>query len=76
MRPGSKDALVRLATLDGAVVVDANARLQGRGGYLHPTHECIERFVNSKVRVFRSLKRRIDLSERRAVVETLRERLE
>ena len=75
MHPDAKDAMVRIAELDGAVVADTSGRLQGRGGYLHPRPECLERFVNSKVKVFRSLGRRIDAAERRAVAETIQDRL-
>jgi len=68
--------LVRLATLDGAVVADLTGRLPGRGGYLHPRRECLEQFVGSKVREFRSLRRSIDPAERRAIAQTIRDRLE
>ena len=68
--------LVRLATLDGAVVADLTGRLPGRGGYLHPRRECLEQFLGSKVREFRSLQRRIDPAERRAIAQTILDRLE
>jgi predicted RNA-binding protein YlxR (DUF448 family) len=76
MRSDSRDALVRLATLDGAVVADFEGRLEGRGGYLHPNRDCLEAFVRSKVKVFRSLKRRIESSERRSIAQAIAARLE
>ncbi len=76
MRRDVKHAMVRLASLDGAIVADFGARLEGRGGYLHPRSECLARFVNSKVKVFRSLKRRIDLDERRKITDQIAETME
>jgi len=67
---------VRLAALDGAVVADLSGRLPGRGGYLHPRRECLDQFVKSKVREFRSLRRRIEPTERRAIAQTIQDRLE
>ncbi len=63
--------MVRVATRDDRVVADFSARLPGRGGYLHPRRECLERFMKAKVKVFRSLKRAIDPAERRAIVEKI-----
>jgi predicted RNA-binding protein YlxR (DUF448 family) len=71
MHQDSKDAMVRVGTLDGVVVADFAKRLKGRGGYLHPRRECLERFVNSKVKVFRSLRRKIDSGERDAVARAI-----
>ncbi len=50
-----KSAMVRLAVIGGDVVPDRQSRLGGRGGYLHRRAECLDRFVKSKVREFRSL---------------------
>jgi len=65
-----------LAALDGAVVADLSARLPGRGGYLHPRPECLEQFVKAKVREFRSLRRAIEPAQRRAIAQTIQDRLE
>ena len=75
-RPDAKSALTRLAARDGAVVADAAASLPGRGAYLHRRRECLDRFLDSRVKVFRSLGRGIDKAERRAIVEVIRKRLE
>ena len=65
--------LVRLAALDGAVVADLTGRLPGRGGYLHPRRECLEKFTRAKVREFRSLKRGLALDERRQLAKRIAE---
>jgi len=56
--------MVRVAATGAAVTLDPQGRLGGRGAYLHQRPECLERFVKSKVREFRSLKRRIDRDAR------------
>ena len=56
--------MIRIAVVDGKVEADFAARRPGRGGYLHPTPECADRFVNSRVKEFRALRRNIDRSER------------
>ncbi len=66
--------MVRLAIDNGAVVADFDARRPGRGGYLHPRPECLEKFINSKPREFRSLRRAIARDERIAVAGTIRNR--
>jgi predicted RNA-binding protein YlxR (DUF448 family) len=65
-----------MAARDGVVVADMANRLAGRGAYLHPRRECLKRFVDSRARVFRSLRRGIDTIERRAIVKTIEERME
>jgi predicted RNA-binding protein YlxR (DUF448 family) len=56
--------MVRIAAPGAVVTLDPQGRLGGRGGYLHRRPECLERFVKSKVREFRSLKRGIDREAR------------
>jgi predicted RNA-binding protein YlxR (DUF448 family) len=60
----------------GAVIADFSARLAGRGGYLHPRRECLDQFTRAKGREFRSLKRKIEPVERRAIVAAIAARLE
>jgi len=36
-----RSSLVRLVARDGRVVVDAAARLPGRGAWVHPTSACV-----------------------------------
>jgi uncharacterized protein len=36
-----KDELVRLALVDGAVVVDRDGGVPGRGAYVHPRPDCL-----------------------------------
>jgi len=75
MKRDEKGAMVRIAVREGKVVPDLQAGLAGRGGYLHRRPECLEAFVGSKAREFRSLRRRIDRDERRELVRNLEQRL-
>ncbi|MEO6532432.1 MAG: YlxR family protein [Pseudolysinimonas sp.] len=43
-----RSSLVRLVARDGRVVVDAAARLPGRGAWVHPDLGCIEGAVSRK----------------------------
>jgi predicted RNA-binding protein YlxR (DUF448 family) len=76
MKQDAKAAMVRIAVLNGQVEVDFDARQTGRGGYLHPTVECVERFVVSKVKVFRSLRRKIERPERDKIAAAIKLRLD
>jgi uncharacterized protein len=38
-----KSDLLRVVAVDGIIVIDPAARLPGRGAYLHPSEECLER---------------------------------
>jgi len=76
MQRDEKSSLVRIAIRAGEPVVDVAARLDGRGGYLHPKPECLDGFVKSKVKEFRSLKRSIDRERRAEIAGTLRLRLD
>jgi len=76
MSSDAKAAMVRVAAAGEVVVLDLKGLLPGRGGYLHRRTECVERFVRSKVKEFRSLRRRIALDERRGIAELIRTRLD
>lgn len=76
MKPSGKNAMVRIVAAAGGVQPDFEGRRPGRGGYLHPQHDCLERFIRAKVREFRSLRMRIDGERRSFVVERIRERLD
>jgi len=56
--------MIRIAASPEGVRLDSEGRIRGRGGYLHRRPECLERFVKSKVKVFRSLGREIDRQAR------------
>jgi len=72
-----KSAMVRLAAHPGGgVEPDFEARAAGRGGYLHPRTECLGRFVKSRVREFRSLRRGLDRAGRLRITETIEARLD
>ncbi len=76
MKRELKTAMLRIAVLNGKVEADFEARHAGRGAYLHQTNECALRFVNSKVKEFRSLRRKIERSERIAIAEAIKHRLD
>ncbi|HUJ04693.1 MAG TPA: YlxR family protein [Streptosporangiaceae bacterium] len=39
----AKSDMLRIVAVDGEVVVDPAARRPGRGAYLHPSPDCVER---------------------------------
>ena len=63
--------MVRIAIMEGTPAIDEARRVGGRGGYLHRASACLEKFVRSKVKVFRSLRRTLGLDDRRRLAETL-----
>jgi predicted RNA-binding protein YlxR (DUF448 family) len=71
-----KDAMVRLALEAGGVVPDFGGRAPGRGGYLHLRDQCLERFVKSKAREFKSLRTKIGRDQRSSLAHAMRARLD
>jgi predicted RNA-binding protein YlxR (DUF448 family) len=67
--------MVRLAANTG-LAVDSEARLGGRGGYLHRREECLAMFERSRVKEFRSLRRSVALDDRRRITKLIRNRLD
>ncbi|WP_354255288.1 YlxR family protein [Agrococcus sp. UYP10] len=51
--------LVRIVGAGGAAVVDPDRRLPGRGAWVHPTQQCVERAVRA---IPRALRQRLDTS--------------
>jgi predicted RNA-binding protein YlxR (DUF448 family) len=76
MQRDAKASMVRIAVVNDRVEVDFEARQRGRGAYLHPRVECVERFVGLKVKEFRALKRKIDHSERLEIAAAIKARLD
>jgi len=76
MKPDAKDALVRIAAGSGGVAPDFERRAPGRGGYLHPSERCLDGFVRSKAREFRSLRMKLEKTQRRSIVDAIRARLD
>ncbi|MGO9606777.1 MAG: YlxR family protein [Candidatus Binataceae bacterium] len=76
MKQDRKDAMVRIAVVDGKVVPDFEGRMVGRGGYLHFDDGCLERFAKSKVKEFKSLKVRIERDQRTSIIQAIRARLD
>ena len=72
MARDAKAAMERIAATREAVNLDPERRLGGRGGYLHRRPECLERFVRSKAKEFRSLRRPLAIDERRRIAEMIR----
>ena len=42
-----KAALVRIVSVDGKPVLDRDARMPGRGAYLHPRADCVEQALRA-----------------------------
>lgn len=76
MARDAQDAMVRLAAVSAAVRVDERRRHGGRGGYLHPRRECLERFARARTREFRSLRVVLDRGARDLIARMLQERLD
>jgi predicted RNA-binding protein YlxR (DUF448 family) len=76
MTRDAQAAMVRLAAVDGVVRDDQNRRMGGRGGYLHPRRECLERFARAKTREFRSLRVALDRGARDLITRMLHARLD
>jgi predicted RNA-binding protein YlxR (DUF448 family) len=75
MRRDLQLAMVRVAVVGAHVQPDDAVRQPGRGGYLHRDAECLARFERSRVKEFRSLRRRLGRDERQELTETIRSRL-
>ena len=76
MKRDAKASMVRIAIVNDHVEVDFEAKRAGRGGYLHPTLECVERFVGLKIKEFRALRRKIDRPERLEIAAAIKLRLD
>jgi predicted RNA-binding protein YlxR (DUF448 family) len=75
MRRDNQASMIRLAvSTDGVTIVD-NSGPSGRSGYIHPSDACLERFQRSRIKEFRSLRRRLGSEDRRAITEQIRKRL-
>jgi predicted RNA-binding protein YlxR (DUF448 family) len=76
MKRDQKAAMLRIAVVNGKVEADSEGRATGRGAYLHRTNECALKFVNSRIKEFRSLRRRIERGDRIAIAEVVRHGLD
>jgi predicted RNA-binding protein YlxR (DUF448 family) len=76
MKRDAKASMVRIAVVNDHVEADFEARRPGRGAYLHPALECVERFVGLKVKEFRALKRKIEPAERLEIASAIKRRLD
>jgi predicted RNA-binding protein YlxR (DUF448 family) len=64
--------MIRIAVAQNEIRVDELQAMTGRGGYLHREEACLRKFVRSKVREFRSIRRKIPLDERERITELIR----
>ena len=64
--------MVRVTMAGDNLVLDETIRSNGRGGYLHRSDDCLHRFVRSRVKEFRSLRRAVTREERVKVAELIR----
>jgi len=55
-RKGLKGNLVRIVMVDGALTVDVQGRLPGRGAYVCPREECVDLLIAKKGRLSYSLR--------------------
>jgi len=76
MTRDAQAAMMRLAAVDGVVRADERRRLGGRGGYLHPRRECLDRFERARTRAFRSLRVALDRGARELLTRMLQGRLD
>lgn len=53
---GLKGDLVRIVMVDGALMVDVEGRLPGRGAYVCPREECVKQLLKRKGRLSYSLR--------------------
>jgi predicted RNA-binding protein YlxR (DUF448 family) len=64
--------MTRIAVREDVVVIDEGPARAGRGGYLHRDETCLAAFVRSKVREFKSLRRRLALDDRQRLSAAIR----
>jgi predicted RNA-binding protein YlxR (DUF448 family) len=64
----AQPAMVRIAILNDAPAIDEKRLIAGRGGYLHRDDVCLLKFVRSKVKEFRSLRRKLTPDDRRQII--------
>jgi predicted RNA-binding protein YlxR (DUF448 family) len=64
--------MTRIVANHGMVSIDNSGSALGRGGYLHPEPQCLEKFAASRVKEFRSLKSSIDRDQRRRIIDAVK----
>ena len=64
--------MIRVTMAGDELVLDETIRNNGRGGYLHRSDDCLHRFVSSRIKEFRSLRRALTREERVKVAEMIR----
>ena len=64
--------MTRIVAQGAMITIDETGSAPGRGGYLHSEAHCLEKFVATKVKEFRSLKSTIDRDQRRRIIDAVR----
>jgi predicted RNA-binding protein YlxR (DUF448 family) len=60
--------MVRIVIVNDVPVIDEKRLIAGRGGYLHRDDACLQKFVRSKVKEFRSLRRKLTPDDRQQII--------
>jgi uncharacterized protein len=76
MQRDHKARMLRIAAQGEKLTLDEEARIPGRGAYLHKRDGCISNFVHNKAKELRSLKRTINFDQRRELAALIRARLD
>ncbi|MBF6570058.1 MAG: YlxR family protein [Candidatus Binataceae bacterium] len=71
-----KQTMVRIVIVGKVVEPDFAQVMPGRGGYLHRRAGCLDRFLVSRVKEFRSLRAAITAENRSQIVKSIRTRLD
>ena len=66
-----KKELIRIAAYDGQIAIDMTGKAKGRGVYLCPDHECLE-----KAKKKRSIQRGLEMEISKTQMEQLFEELD
>ena len=75
-RRDSKDKMLRIVATGSGLTLDEEAKMPGRGAYLHRRNQCITEFVHSKVKELRSLRQKISRDQRLKLAELICARLD
>jgi uncharacterized protein len=71
----NKKQMLRISAIGDRLTLDEEARLPGRGAYLHRRNRCITQFAHSKAARLSSLRYKIGRDERLKLVELIHTRL-
>jgi predicted RNA-binding protein YlxR (DUF448 family) len=75
MRRDDKPQMMRIVATSDGLTLDEQAKMQGRGAYLHRDNRCITDFERNKSKQLRSLRRSINREQRLILAELIRAQL-